>query len=382
MYDTIGIKSPYISEKIARIIENECIKRSGLDLRTGEILYEITTQQLLGSYDSKVHIKIDRMEYETVKLDKIHSLASGNKNIPVLKRCEPYIYVECSIHKLLLGHNCFGGPDNFNLCCKYIVTFLEKEFSISLPDYSEWKVKRVDVANCFDLGNPISVQEYFRGLNNANYPRRQVNKFGLSGLYASGSTTTLKFYHKGIEFRKHDLNRLKKFMDYCDIIKIEEKAMNILRVECEVKIRKLKNDFKKDDILVGEISDNYLNCIYDIEVNRLLKEGNNKMKCVRDVRDVKNRLLVMYGNKLGNTILNTWFQLTTLGENIVKASMSKTTYYNHIKYLKNANVSWLNTDVIVMEKQYVPNDFFPLRKDERNLLEVDKLVQEKLKLIA
>lgn len=382
MVDTVGIKSPYITEEIAQKIEQECTKRIGINIKTNDIIYEVTTGHLLGSYDSRIQIKVDRYEYKSIKLDKISSLANGYDKIPILTKCEPYIYIECSIHKLMLGHNCFGGTDNYNLAIKYLINFIENIFNIKLPYYEEWQVKRIDYAKVFDLGSPLSVQEYLRGLNNANYPRRQVYKYGLTGLYAPGVTTAVKFYHKGIEFKKHDKNRLKHQMDFCDIIDLENKAMNLLRVEVEIKQRKLKNDFEKEVVYVKDITTEYLNKIYNIEVNKIIKEGNENMKILRDVRDVKNRLIIQYGNSLGNTILNTWFQLTTLGEELVKKTMSKSTYYRHIQYLKYCNISWLNTDVTIIDNKIVPNDFLPLTDDIRCINEVHNSILNKLKVVA
>ena len=46
-------------------------------------------------------------------------------------------------------------------------------------------------------------------LGNSYFSRRKLKKFNDTGLYWSGSTTTLKLYHKGAEFKTHDRNRLK-----------------------------------------------------------------------------------------------------------------------------------------------------------------------------
>ncbi|WP_144675089.1 phage/plasmid replication protein [Desulfitobacterium sp. LBE] len=118
----------------------------------------------------------------------------------------------------MLGHNVFGGPLDFSTSVKWLINFLNESFknyavwSPVLPPWDEWRVFRVDVAEVFNLGSFEAVEEWFRGVNFANFPRRTVNKYAMSGLYASGRTTTVKAYHKGVEFAKHDRKRLYRYL--------------------------------------------------------------------------------------------------------------------------------------------------------------------------
>jgi II/X family phage/plasmid replication protein len=349
--DTITLKSPYVSLDIANIIENECVKRQGINIKTGELLYEITTASLVGSYDNKISIKIENTEYTKDGL------------VP----SEPYITLEASVHKALLGHNVYGGPENLHSACDYLIKLVESFIQVDLPNYKEWSISRVDVAEVYELPCFEAVQEWFKGLNAADYPRRSVTRYGLSGIYAQGSTTTLKFYHKGIEFTKHDKSRLKNIFKDDKLMSLQAYANRIVRCECEIKSRKLKYDFGHLP-LVGEVSDQYINNVHDVEVRRFLKEGIKMMILVSNAHEVKERLYSMYKPALAGTLLGTWYQLTTLGEDSVKKSIPKRTYYRHVKQLKDAAVTWHCTDVILEKKHsLIPQGFSPVRSDERRI---------------
>lgn len=348
--DTITLKSPYIELDIADKVQNECVKRQGIDIKTGELLYEITTASLVGSYDNKISVKVENTEYV------------DGRNVP----SKPYIVLEASVHKALLGHNVFGGPQDFQLSCDYLIKLVEKLIQVQLPDYKLWFLQRCDVAEVYELPSFEAVQEWFRGLNTADYPRRSVTRYGLSGIYAQGSTTTLKFYHKGVEFSKHDKSRLKNVFNDDKLMSLQAYANRIIRCELEIKARKLKYDFGHLP-LIGEVTNEYINNVHDVEVRRFLKEGVKMMLLVSNAHEVKARLYEMYTPALAGTLLGSWYQLTTLGEDSAKKSMSKATYYRHIKYLKDAAVSWHCTDVILKKHSLIPEGFSPVRADTRRI---------------
>lgn len=369
MIDTILLESPFISEKIASVIERESIIRQGIDMSMGEIFYQITTKELKGSYDSSLRIVVKRDKYEST-FDLL-----SRKVITNLVKCEPYLLVECSVHKLILGHNCYGGTNNFHGLCKFLINFLEKNFNFELPNYEIWKVRRVDYAEVFDLGCLEAVVEWFRGVNNAHYSRRKVIKYANEGLYFPGSTTTLKFYAKGVEFNKHDKPRLKKFLDDDSIFNIQDIANKLLRVELEVKSKKLKNDFKTKDLpLVKDIKVEYLQSLYEIEVQRVLKEGAEGMKIIRDATNVQQRLYSNCSSQKAGSLLGTWYMLSTLGEEYAKSQMSKATFYRHRKELQELGISWLGTNVTLKSSSILPVNFTPSIEDSRKLYFTDKKI--------
>src|SRR3990167_1080820 len=98
-YDTVKLRSPFLDPSIMARIEAQCILRSGMHMGTGEVLYELHAGELLGSWDSRIAIK------------PMHEEHVCDKNgVTRYAPCEPYLIVEASVHKAMLGHNVYGGP--------------------------------------------------------------------------------------------------------------------------------------------------------------------------------------------------------------------------------------------------------------------------------
>ena len=350
--DTIKLKK-YITEEMAMRIQNCCIKRMAFEIGTGDIQYEITTGSLEGTYDSKISVRVER-------------------------DIDWYVTVECSIHKLILGHNVFGGTDDLQASVYYLQGKLQEILKMSFPFKSnEWQLMRIDIAEIYELDSFEAVQEWFRAINTCQFPRRVVQRYGTHGIAAYGSVTGIKGYHKGPDFWKHDRKRLKD--NGIDVEYLQERANKILRVEVEVKGRKLKDMYNREYPLIGQINMKHMNAIHDREVGRFLKEGKSDMQQVKNTLDVKARLFNTYSDKLASALLATWYQLTTLGEDDVKRTMKKANYYKHIKLLKEAGISWHGTDIIMLESTLVPSDFIPMRTDIRRVSGESQEMEEKLR---
>jgi len=361
LYDTIRLASPFLDEDIANKIEQECIRRQGVYVRTGEIFYQITTGSLEGTYDSRLAVKVERTNWSNVITDE-------GKKIPVKVNCKPYIILEGSVQKLMQGHNVIHRDLNFYDSCRFLVGMVEHITGCILPDVDGWKVLRADVAFAYDLGSFEACQEYFLALNSCTFPRRQVMRYGTTGLFSSGRTTTIKLYHKGIEFVKHDRARLKKFMSDEKVFKLQEIANRLVRVEVEIKKAKIVYD--KGLNRVGDLNDSYFLDVHKTEVLRLIKEGDFDMKKVRTANNVQRRLYSLYGSALAGRLLGTWYVLTTQGEQHVKRIMSKPTYYRHLKLLRDAGCSWYGSDVMLKDFSLVPADFVPVPGDSRQVQSV------------
>ncbi len=388
MIDTIGILSPYIDENLAKIIENQGKKFIKIDCNSGVIEFEFINNNLNGSYDSRISISVKREAW-------IKSLKDG---IPILSKTKPYLYIECSIHKLLLGHNCYGGSSDFNLCIKYLIIFIQKSLDIKLPQYDSWRVKRVDSAECYLLETKKHCMHWFKTLSSVNFARRNTCTFGETGVYLSGSTTTLKFYHKGSEFKKHDKIRLNRYFKKDYLLNTIDKAEKIVRVEVEIHKKKLVSDFSDSKELLEKneyftslgfnfscdnlpfielITSNYLNKVHDNQVFKFLKESDVGMETVRKSLDVRERIFNSFESSLAGNLFGFWYQMTTLGENLVKSKMQKRTFYKYRKLLIDNSVSWVDTDITRDESRVI--NFSPIRSSPRRMLDVDSIIIEKLK---
>jgi len=393
--DTIKLRSPSIDEGTASYLERQCILKQGVELATGEILYEITMGNLQGSWDSRISFKVEREEWLSVN--------GRLEQMP----CQPYVTVECSIHKFFHGQNVFGGPVGFRDQCNRFVDFLGEIFQ-SQGEFSErgrhhelfhvadrWEVRRVDWAEMFRL-TPAAQMEFFRSLKNAQFPRRRMKEAKYAtAVHYPGAYTTVRIYGKGQEFKEHDAGRVRKSLTAYAVRQVAEHkskthggavmdragyqwvdrkmaalqrlADNRLRAEVQINADKLRHDWGGRFPLVSEMTDQYLQKVFDAEMFKLIKEGKSEMETVRTYDRVKARLNATEKSKRGaNNLLAFWMQMSARGEAVVKLEYSQSQFYANRKRLVDAGISWNNSDVfIVPQETALPNDFRVLIADPR-----------------
>ena len=155
----------------------------------------------------------------------------------------------------------------------------------------------------------------------------------------------------------------------------------LLRVEIGIHTRKLSSDFGKPPS-VRDISDTYLKEIHDTEIKKLIREAASEMKIVRDNEAVYSRLISHYRPSTGRNLFGFWMQMATLGEEVVKSSMPKASFYRHRKQLIDAGISWNNTDLNIATDNItvLPKDFKPLRTDPRHCDEALSIDEVRKKL--
>lgn len=369
-YDTVKLRSPFLDPSIMARIEQQCILRSGMHLGTGEVLYELHAGELLGSWDSRIAIK------------PMHEEHQADKNGTVrMHPCEPYLLVEASVHKAMLGHNVYGGPTDFRKACCDLIALVEKLLDTDMPGADFWTVHRVDVANVFDLP-PASIKQFFQSMQLLSFPRRGKKAMKTAqSLYFPGKTTTVKFYHKGPEFRVHDLARLRRFFRILfghlygpdeGIQERVERKLNALqrladkrlRVEVEIHADKLQYDFGRNP-RVDEVTDAYLQRIHDTEIERVLREGKQGMDTVRTEEAVWQRLQETYPSKLAHVLHAFWQIMAVRGDEKARERYTKPTFYRNRKLLEDAGVSWRGSDVFIVANDSPIHDFTPMRVDRR-----------------
>ena len=370
--DTVSVRSPPIGEGEINQLEAQFFRRSGVEMATGHERYVIFTGELESSADARIGVVIKRKEYVVDRNGR-----------PVEVECDPYLLVEASVHKMQLGHNIYGGPTNFLDACRELITLIEKLLEVELPRADLWTVRRVDVALVFRVSEE-GCKEFFAGMKNSNFPRRGRGKaFYNMGFYFPGKTTTLKAYHKGTEFSLHDKARLRGFYshyfkykfgksDLKNNDRLEKKiqalqrlANNRLRFEVEIHAPKLEYDFGKCP-RVDEVSDAYLQEVFDREVEKLLREGKQGMDSVRTNRAVLRRLKDVYGDLNGQRLHGFWSMLSTEGDEFTRSEIPRASFYRYRKQLEDAGVSWRNTDLkVIANDGALPFDFAPIRSDRR-----------------
>lgn len=370
MLDTIRIRSPYVSEATANQVEQRLVKRLAIEVSTGALLWDITSGSLAGSYDSRVSVQVNRKEFLTYP-----ARFPGEKPVTTLVDCPPYIVVEASVHKAMLGHNVTGGPLSFLPAVTWFVDHLAKLLATELPHVTTWLVERVDWAECYLLF-PSAIADYINTLNSARYPRRKVHRYASESIFAPGTTTSVKVYHKGPEYAKHDRKRVELTFGPTRAIELYDLACAIMRVETSIKSKKLRAEYG-DKPNVGQVTDTFLSSVHDVEVSRLLREGEHEMETVRTHTEVKRRLDDTYSPAVSRTLFGIWSQLAILGEGEVRSGLTRTSFYRYRKQLTDAGCTWFGTDIII-RKTTIPAGFSLTRQDPRRIVEEDPRVIELL----
>lgn len=324
MIDTVKIYT-IITKEIYDVIKYRSDINTKYNKGTGELYYEIITDSLSGSYDSRLSVKV-------------------SDNAAKYKMSGYLLEVEGSYHKLTKGQNAYDGYCNIVDVVFGLVDIVEKEYGVNLPDL--FYIQRVDIAICFNLQNNINVCNYINNLSKISYPRRKIRFYENESIYCSSTSTTLKIYNKLKEFKKHDMSKLKEtdFDILSHIISID----GYVRFECEIKKKKLKDICGKDNITIFDISYDKLLEIWRNEFMKLIKYNENNLSLVRTNNDVKRRLLEKYKSAKAMNLYGFYLSLVQDGYKYVRDCTSSTTFYRKIKELKVVGIDF-NQNVFVKE---------------------------------
>lgn len=372
--DTVRLKTPSMARSIVDKIKAQGESYCRLRNDTGELVWEITRTNLQGSFDSRIMVK---PMYEDCTKSK-----SGK---PEWHPSPPYLVIECSIAKAFHGHNVFGAIEDLSTAAERLRELLQGLLGIRLPHTRKWTVQRVDWAENFQLPYQ-AVQEFFEGIYHVAFPRRKMQKYSNEAVFIPGTTTTIKLYHKGPEFEKHDRKRLYVVLrglhqqnrpknaptDWAHrqasrkVAALQRLANNRLRAEVEIHAEKLDYDFGHKP-KVHEVSTEYLQQVFDKEIARLLREGKDGVQTVRTSLAVRDRLDQRYSLELAGLLHGFWLNLATHGEEDTRKRHPRATFYRRRKQLVDAGVSWLATDMQLIERQgqMLPPDFSPVRANPR-----------------
>lgn len=325
MIDTIKIYS-IITKEIYDVIKYRSDINTKYNKSTGELYYEITTDSLVGSYDSRLSVKV-------------------SDNAGKYKMSGYLLEVEGSYHKITKGQNAYNG------CCDLVevvfglVNKVEQDYGVNLG-MCIWYIQRVDIAICFDLDNNSNVCNYINNLSKLSYPRRKIRFYENESIYCSSTSTTLKIYNKLREFKKHDVPKLKE-TDF-NILEHQIKIDGYIRYECEIKKRKLSKILGKDRITILDVNYDKLYDIWKSEFMKLIKYNENNINLVRSNNDVKKRLLNKYKSAKAMNLFGFYLSLVQDGYTSVRDCTSSTTFYRKLKELKDVGVDF-NQNVFVKE---------------------------------
>ena len=375
--DTVRIKSPYMARHIVDAVKAKGINYCQVKNETGEVQWEVTRTNLQGSFDSRIMVKPMYEDCQKAKSGK-----------PEWHPSPPYLIVECSIPKAMHGQNVYGVIEDIQTACENVRSLLQQLMGVELPHTANWTVQRVDWAESFQLPYQ-AVQEFFEGIYHVAFPRLKMQKYGNESIFVPGTTTTIKIYHKGPEFQKNDRKRLawvlRNFFHearptnaapdwaqrqaYRKVAVIQRLANGRLRAEVEIHAEKLDYDFGHKP-KVREVTTEYLQAVFDKEMGRLLREGSEGVNVVRTSLAVRDRLDARFAPELAGLLHGFWLGLATHGEDDMKKRSTRPTFYRRRKQLVDAGVSWLATDMQLIERQgqTLPADFSTVRENARRCI--------------
>lgn len=360
------LRSPYIGEAQAEWISRQLQTRLSTDNWDGREIYNYTSGQLQGSFDHRVCVAVEREMW--VPYDDVRHPKTGKA--PAKVKTLPFVTIEGSVHKAMMGHNVYGGP----LCpvesARWFVADVTQHLGLDLPPGDRWHFDRVDQAEAYDVGSLAAALEIKRSFELARYTRREPTIYPATVMFP-GNTSTWKIYVKGLEFEHNDYKRVAATMGKHKAEELQEQANKLIRVELSVKQRLIT---ERINLMAGEdqkkgshynvetlgcsrwnvggmaISRDWLEDTHNKETERVLRDGEQDMETVRNHDDVRRRLYEVHGPRVGRTLYGTWSALALSGEEYVRQSMTKTTFYRHAKQLRNAGVSWIGSDVFVGER--------------------------------
>lgn len=252
MIDTIKFEVHGISKRMHARIQKSLDSHLIVNNESGEIYREITKGFLRGSYDYRICLQWKTERYSVIKTDVTYNVGNiiipaEDKTAPVLIESRPYLLIEFSLPKFYEGVNFLNSDFSEDLCrllltrdklCFY--AWLQKITGAILPGPENWKIQRLDCAECFEFYNHQNIIDFISLLRNLTYPRRKKPTFWHDSLYISGSTTTVKLYNKHPEFKKHDYPRLSAvFRDKLQAQRVLDLTYGKLRFEVEFKRKKL-----------------------------------------------------------------------------------------------------------------------------------------------
>src|SRR5205085_341409 len=99
----------------------------------------------------RVSVRVERERWEIDWRDRMGRERGQDDRSLVRKHdCPPYLTIEGSVHKALLGHNIFGGPLHVSQACRWFVADVGARLGLALPPADAWEVGRVDWAEVYD----------------------------------------------------------------------------------------------------------------------------------------------------------------------------------------------------------------------------------------
>ncbi len=365
MYDTVVLTTEGLTPEHWRHIEDQLQARYGVNAGTGEVDYLHYVSTILIP-ESACPV---RLTVRTAKWIKMPG-AKEPRKVDGIKS----IRVEASLHRAMLGHNCFGGPDRFLPACRWLICRIAELLETTLPCADGWLVRRIDVAECFDLGSEDAVRAWIRSKSLIVYPRRQVHFWGDVGFGAPGTTTDLRAYAKGIQLRTvGGYKALCQIRKYDEAVEVMALATRCIRCELEIKA----DVWDRTPATVNTIDDEAMHLMYDRDWAKFIRPLDSDGCIARTPIEVEHRLQAAYPTGwLG--LYGVWCQLAVRGEGWYRQHIGGSTWRTQRAKFERARISWTDSNILSLSGPLDLADFCPTRDSSYRLSETHHSVEAKL----
>jgi len=361
MLDTVMLTTEYLTEAQYQHIQDQLQARSGVEPTTGEVKYlRYVASLAVPTTGSIVRLTVDTARWVKMPGEKSPYKVAGKT-----------FRVEASIHKAMHGHNVYGGPVEPQEALWWLVCQVSSMLEIELPELEHWFVRRLDVAECFDLGSLSNVRGWIRAKSLVVYPRREVHFWGDMGFSVRGTTTDLRAYAKGPQFHKEGgYQALLKCRTVDIAFEVSRMADKILR--CEVEIKAVTLDKMEHKGRASTITREWLHEeIYDHAWRQFLRPIDTTSRTVHTAVEVEARLRHQYDNVgLVFRLYLVWMALAVRGEAWYRTQVAGSTWREQRRQLEKAAISWESTNVLTLDAPSSLQHFAPLLGAVERLTEV------------
>ncbi|MCX6730541.1 MAG: hypothetical protein NTZ55_01710 [Candidatus Roizmanbacteria bacterium] len=237
----------------------------------------------------KFRVPIDRNDYNAIKakshesvrkdnwlmgfedwrrLDGAVTVKPFNAKVGVFAFDETSVYLECSLPKIVYGHNVKMFYPSQLLGAVELIEKTLRAYYGDFPSYRLWLVQRLDMCYAYKFSSHLEALRILDFLSVLRYPRKSIHIYPKESVNWGGRSYNMKFYLKELEFYKKGMKEmiLNGFEREADEALALSKG--VLRFEITFRKAKLIDLFKEE-------IDNNMNPLYpgkNIYIKDILKE--------------------------------------------------------------------------------------------------------------
>lgn len=349
-----------ISYKTYHYLTSKSIMTQRIDCADGSVEFEYFNFNTSYSWNYRVKWKLSDEKFVYDPGLKKTMLESGF----------PHLRIEFSAPKIMLGNNIQTiTKSHADIAVHTVRIQFEKTFNIKLPSPENWFMYRLDVCSNFILPSEKMVKELINYFQMLTYSRKDKQIYENECIYFPSRHATLKIYHKGPEFKKHDI---KRFVDQFEGRRLLNIANTIIRVEGELKGRlhyitaEYLTSCKPKRRLQEKVWNGYLlyyttmdllDCKEELDrmINIFLITKENKIMKAKNVHD---KLRQNFTLEQADVFMGIYSVILTQGLKNARKIYTDNKMARALRAYRSLGISFINSDASVIDAGLnIPHDF-------------------------